>query len=130
MQNFDLELQEIKLQNERLHRELSEIQKILEKPDEKVTFEKEYYTIEDCAGIKGGAALNTYKCNRFLLPGCGNPKFQVYIAGRLCFPREEVMKWIKFSDANYLEYAKECGVTVIPEKYIKMAQKAGGKEVA
>lgn len=130
MQNFDLELKQIQLQNERLMRELTQIQKILEKPEEKVVFEKEYYTIEDCAGLKGGAALNTYKCNRFLLPGCGNPKFQVYIAGRLCFPREEVMKWVKISDAEYLKYARECGITIIPEKYIKLAKKAGCEEVA
>jgi len=130
MQNFDLELKQIQLQNERLYRELAEIQKILAKPEDKVVFEKEYYTIEDCAGLKGGAALNTYKCNRFLLPGCGNPKYQVHIAGRLCFPREEVMKWIRFSDEDYLEYAKECGITVVPEKYIKLAKKAGCKEIA
>lgn len=130
MQNFDLELKQIQLQNEKLYRELAEIQKILAKPEEKVVFEKEFYTIEDCAGLKGGAALNTYKCNRFLLPGCGNPKYSVFIAGRLCFHREEVMKWIRISDAEYLEYAKECGVSVVPEKYIRMAKKAGGKEVA
>ena len=58
-------------------------------------------------GLKGGAALNTYKCNRFLLPGCGNPKFSVFIAGRLAFPRNEVMKWLKISDADYIEYSKE-----------------------
>ena len=130
MQNFDLELKQIQLQNERLYRELAEIQKILARPEEKVAVEKEFYTIEDCAELKGGAALNTYKCNRFLLPGCGNPKYSVFIAGRLCFPRDEVMRWVKISDAEYLDYAKECGVSVVPEKYIRMAKKAGGKEVA
>ena len=130
MQNFDLELKQIQLQNERLYRELAEIQKILARPEEKVAFEKEFYTIEDCAELKGGAALNTYKCNRFLLPGCGNPKYSVFIAGRLCFPRDEVMRWVKISDAEYLDYAKECGVSVVPEKYIRMAKKSGGKEVA
>lgn len=126
--NLDLELKQIQLQNEKLFRELSAITKMLENPSEKVSFEKEFYTIEDCAGLKGGAALNTYKCNRFLLPGCGNPKYSVFIAGRLAFPRDEVMKWLKISDADYIDYAKECGVTVVPEKYIRLAQKARQKE--
>ena len=125
--NFDLELKQIQLQNEKLFRELSAITKMLENPSEKVSFEKEFYTIEDCAGLKGGAALNTYKCNRFLLPGCGNPKYSVFIAGRLAFPRDEVMKWLKISDADYIDYAKECGVTVVPEKYIRLAQRHGKK---
>jgi len=130
MQNYDLDLKQIQIQNERLFRELEEIQKILSMPEDRVVFEKEFYTVEDCASLKGGAALNTYKCNRFLLPGCGNPKYSAYIAGRLCFPREEVMKWLKVSDAEYLAYAKDCGITVIPEKYLRMSKKAGGPEVA
>lgn len=89
---------------------------------------KEFYTVEDCAEMKSGAALNTYKTNRFLLPGCGNPRYSAYIAGRLCFPREEVMKWLRISDAEYLDYAKECGVTVVPEKYLRLSQKAKEKK--
>ena len=126
--NFDLELKAIQLQNERLLRELAEVHKMLEIPAQQPLYSKEYYTVEDCAELKGGAALNTYKANRFLLPGCGNPKFSVFIAGRLAFPKEEVLRWLKISDANYLEYAKECGVTVVPEKYIRLAQKARQKE--
>lgn len=125
--DFDLELKQIQLQNERLFRELEEIQKTLSTPSENVAYEKQFYTIEDCAGLKGGAALNTFKCNRFLLPGCGNPKFSAYIAGRLCFPRDEVMKWLKVTDSGYLEYAKECGITVVPEKYISLVKKARNK---
>ena len=34
------------------------------------------------------------------------------------------MKWLKISDVDYIEYAKECGDTVVPEKYIKLAKKA------
>ena len=128
MNNLDLELKSIQIQNERLLRELTEVHKILEKPEQQTVYSKEYYTVEDCAGMKGGAALNTYKANRFLLPGCGNPKFSVFIAGRLAFPKEEVMKWLKVSDADYLEYAKECGVTTIPEKYVRLSQKAKKRE--
>lgn len=128
MNNLDLELKSIQIQNERLLRELSEVHKILEKPEQQTVYSKEYYTVEDCAGMKGGAALNTYKANRFLLPGCGNPQFSVFIAGRLAFPKEEVMKWLKVSDADYLEYAKECGVTTIPEKYVRLSQKAKQRE--
>ena len=126
--NLDLELRSIQIQNERLLRELAEVHKMLEKPEQQPMYSKEYYTIEDCAGMKGGAALNTFKANRFLLPGCGNPKFSVFIAGRLAFPKEEVMKWLKVSDADYLEYAKECGVTTIPEKYVRLSQKAKQRE--
>lgn len=128
MQMFDLEIQELKLQNERLLREIAEVHKMLQFPKENETTCKEFYTIEDCAELKGGAALNTFKSNRFLLPGCGNPKYSVFIAGRLAFPKEEVMRWLRISDADYLEYAKECGVTVVPEKYIRLALKAKKKE--
>ena len=126
MNSLDLDMKQLQLQNERLFREVEEIQRILTMPEKKESFEKQFYTIEDCAGLKGGAALNTYKCNRFLLPGCGNPKFSVFIAGRLCCPREEVMKWVKVSDAGYLDYAKECGITVIPDKYVRLVHKAQG----
>lgn len=128
MNNFDLELKSIQLQNERLLREMEVLHQLLEAVQPQSETQKEYYTVEDCAELKSGAALNTYKTNRFLLPGCGNPRYSAYIAGRLCFPREEVMKWIKISDAEYLEYAKECGVTVVPEKYLRLSQKAKEKK--
>lgn len=127
MQNFDLELKEIQLQNEKLLRELVEVHKILESPEAKKELSKAYYTIEDCAEMKGGAALNTYKTNRFMLPGCGNPKYSVSILGRLAFPRDEVLKWLKVPDSEYLDYAKECGVSVVPEKYQRLARKAQEK---
>lgn len=127
MQNFDLELKSIQLQNERVLRELAEVHRMLESVQPQTEQVKEFYTVEDCAELKSGAALNTYKTNRFLLPGCGNPRFAAYIGGRLCFRREEVMKWLKVSDAEYLEYAKECGVTVVPEKYQKLSEKARQK---
>ncbi|MBR4321791.1 hypothetical protein [Treponema sp.] len=122
--NFDLDLRSIQLQNERLLRELTEVHKLLESSEEKTIVSKEFYTIEDCAELKGGAALNTYKSNRFMLPGCGNPKYSVFILGRLAFPHKEVMRWLKVSDSEYLDYAKECGVSVIPEKYLRLSHKA------
>lgn len=128
MNNFDLELKSIQLQNEKLLREMEVLHQLLEAVQPQSETQKEYYTVEDCAEMKSGAALNTYKTNRFLLPGCGNPRYSAYIAGRLCFPREEVMKWLKISDAEYLDYAKECGVTVVPEKYLRLSQKAKEKK--
>lgn len=129
MQNdLDLELRAIQLQNERLMRELIEVHKMLETSKQQPVYSKEYYNVEDCAEMKGGAALNTYKANRFLLPGCGNPKFAVFIAGRLAFPKDVVKKWLKVCDSDYLDYAKECGVSVVPEKYIRLVQKAQQKE--
>ena len=53
--NLDLELKSIQIQNERLLRELAEVHKMLEKPEQQPMYSKEYYTIEDCAGMKGGA---------------------------------------------------------------------------
>lgn len=125
--NFDLELKEIQLQNEKLSRSVTEILKFLEHPEERKAMDKEFYTIEDCALLKGGAALNTFKANRFYLPGCGNPKFDCYVAGKLCFQKKEVLKWLKYSDADYAEYAKECGIPVVPEKYERMARRARGE---
>lgn len=131
MEFMDIELKTIQIQNEKIVRAIEDVHNLLtlangSKSKEK---EKEFYTIEDCAELKGGAAVNTYKCNRFLLPGCGNPRYSVHIAGRLCFPRGEVEKWLKVTDAEYIEYAKECGVTTIPEKYVRLSRKAGGKEI-
>lgn len=126
--NLDLDLKQIQLQNERLWLELVKVHKILESAEKKMSQNKEFYTVDDCAELKGGAALNTYRCNRFMLPGCGNPKYSVYILGRLAFPHDVVMRWIKVTDSEYLEYAKECGVAVVPEKYIRLAKKAQQKE--
>ena len=125
--NVDLELKSIQIQNERLLRELEEVHRILNVPLEKNITSKEFYTVEDCAELKGAAALNTYKSNRFMLPGCGNPKYSVFILGRLAFPHDVVMRWLKVTDSDYLEYAKECGVSVVPEKYVRLAKKAHEK---
>lgn len=124
---LDLEVKTLQIQNEKLFRAIEEVQSLLQNPEEQNLLVKEFYTIEDCAKLKGGAALNTYKASRFLLPGCGNSKYAAYIAGRLCFPKEEVIRWLKVTDAQYLDYAKECGITIIPEKFLKLAKKANGK---
>ena len=127
MNNFDLELQHIQLQNEKAVGKLGEIHTILKQMQNEKSYEKEFYTIEECAKLKGGAALNTYKANRFLLPGCGNPRYSVFIAGRLCFPKDEVIRWLKVSDENYLDYAASCGIHTVPEKYLRLSQKARAK---
>ena len=125
--NFDLELKELQLQNERLLREVEEVRKLLENSNLHPQPMKEYLTVEECAELKGGAAKNTYKANRFLLPGCGNPKYSVFIAGRLAFPRVVVERWACVTDSTLVDYAKECGVTVVPEKYKRLALKAQAK---
>lgn len=127
--NFDLELKSIQLQNEKLSREVIAIRELLEKPDEKASFEKEYYTIEECALMKGGAAVSTYKSSRILLPGAGNPKYSVNICGRICFPRSVVLDWIKVDDSRLLDYIRSCGISenLIPERFKQLAKKAGCK---
>ena len=127
MKNLDLELKEIKLQNEKLLRELDEVHKMLATVVPQSESRKEFYTIEECAEMKGGAALNTYKANRLLLPGAGNPLYTSYIGGRLCFARDVVIEWLRITDADYVEYARRCGITIIPEKYLQLAQKAKAK---
>lgn len=125
MKNFDLELKTIQLQNEKVLRELAELTKKLDSTEEITSPTKEFYTLEECWKLKGGCSLNTLKANPFLRVGCGNPKYSRFIGGRLCFPKTEVLRWLKLCDGpEYLEYAKSCGITIIPEKYLHMAEKA------
>lgn len=125
MKNFDLELKEIQLQNEKLIRELAEVHKLLETVVPQSENDKEFYNVEECARMKGGAALNTYKASaRWLLPGAGNPQYASYIGGRLCFHRDVVLEWLHVTDADYVEYARRCGIKIIPEKYARLVQKA------
>ena len=127
MKNLDLELKEIQLQNEKLIRELAEVHKMVEAVIPHKENQKEFYTIEECAELKGGAALNTYKANRLLLPGAGNPLYTSYIGGRLCFARDVVMEWLHVTDADYEEYAHRCGVSVLPDKFVMLSKKAKDK---
>ena len=127
MKNLDLELKEIQLQNEKLLRELAEVHELLTSVQPQKENKKEFYTIEQCVSLKGGAALNTYKANRLLLPGAGNPQYASYIGGRLCFAHDVVMKWLRVTDADYPEYARSCGVSILPEKFAILAKKAKEK---
>ena len=124
--NLDLEVREIQLQNQKLIRAVDEIQKILSEKKPETEFEsKEFYTLEETWRIKGGCSLNTLKANPFLRVGCGNPKYARYIGGRLCFTRSDTMVWASICDGpEYIEYAKQCGIKVIPEKYLRLAAKA------
>ena len=128
--NLDLEVKELQLQNQRLIRAMDEIQKLLSEKKTDTEFEaKEFYTLEETWRIKGGCSLNTLKANPFLRVGCGNPKYARYIGGRLCFTRADTMIWASICDGpEYIEYAKQCGITVIPEKYLRLAKKATNVE--
>jgi hypothetical protein len=128
--NYDLELKQIQLQNERVLRQLEDVRELIEKPEEQTFLSKEYYSVEEVSNLKGGCAVNTYKASsRFLLPGCGSndPKYCVYIGGRLSFPRSAVLRWLQITDAELEDYARECGVNILPDKYLKLAQKAKQK---
>ena len=124
MKNLDLELKEIQLQNEKLLRELAEVHELLNAVQPQSETKKEFYTIEECVELKGGAALNTYKANRLLLPGAGNPQYASYIGGRLCFAHDLVVEWLNVTDDVIPEYARKYGVTILPEKFMRLAQKA------
>lgn len=128
--NLDLEVKELQLQNQKLIRAMDEIQKLLSEKKSDTEFEtKEFYTLEETWRIKGGCSLNTLKANPFLRVGCGNPKYARYIGGRLCFTRSDTMVWANICDGpEYIEYAKKCGITVIPEKYLRLAKKATNVE--
>lgn len=127
--NIDLEIKEIQLQNEKVDRRLSVMQKLIEELAANPAVEKAYYNVEECAQMKGAASVLSYKGNRFMLPGCGNPRFAVHILGRLAFPADIVKRWLEITDEEYLDYARnECGISIIPEKYLRLAKKASKVE--
>ena len=121
---IELEFRELHLQNQKLQLALNELKKLILESSSASVFNKEFYTPEECAQIKGAAATSTFRCARFMLPGAGSPKYEAHVLGRLAFPRSEVIRWATVCDEDYEEYARSCGVTVIPPRfsYIK-----GGK---
>lgn len=127
--DLEIEVKELQLQNLKMIRKLDAIEKHLEslsKQDESSCITKEYLTLEETWQLKGGCSLNTLKSQPFLRVGCGSPKFVRYIGGRLCYARSDVLVWANICDGpEYIEYAKNtCGITVIPEKYLRLAEKA------
>lgn len=124
MKNFDLELKQIQLQNEKLIREVAEVHKMIATVTPQPEIQKEFYNVDECAQMKGGCSILTYKQNRTLLPGAGNPKYASYVGGRLCFSRDLVVEWLNVTDDAYPEYARKYGVTLLPEKFMRLAQKA------
>lgn len=128
--NLDLEVKELQVQNQKLIRATDEILKLLLTKSEETKMDpKEFYTLEETWQMKGGCSLNTLKANPFLRVGCGNPKYARYIGGRLCFSRSDTLEWANICDGpEYIEYAKKCGITVIPEKYLRLAKKASKVE--
>ena len=126
-QLIDLDIEELRIQNERIMRILEDIyKKTTSNTQTEDALGQEYYTIEDCAKLKAGASISTYRNNRFWLPGCGNKEYEYHIAGRTCFHRSEVIIWLHTSDEIYKEYAYSRGITVIPQKYLKILE--GGKK--
>ncbi len=117
---IDLDFQELKIQNERILRTLEKMVEVKIRSETKNSVEQEFYTIEDCARLKSGASLSTYKNNRFWLPGCGNKEYEYHIAGRIAFKKEEVEIWKNTPDEAYLEYARSRGVTTIPDRYLRI----------
>ena len=74
----------------------------------------EWVTLEKAAALKGGPALATYKCKKFLQPCCGlNSKT---IGGRKCWHRDQILKWLSIDDSTLKAYAQEWKVQ-IPENY-------------
>lgn len=124
--NMDLDIKELQIMITKLQRSVDEVLDILMNKKENTDEEKEFYTVAECAAMKGGAALATFKSNRFLLPGCGNSKYEAYIGGRLCFPKDEVKRWLKVTDGDYGEYAESCGL-ILPDKGQKLIKKAKSK---
>lgn len=92
--------------------ELNEIKEIvtsLKNTFEKSDFEKKdseftktWYNTEQCWALKGGMALNTFKCNRFYQCKGGIP--DGYVGGRKVWSRESVMEWLPLTDDKLPEY--------------------------
>jgi len=114
-ENENLILQGLKIE---LASMSAEIQKLSAKVSAPVASAEvpEWVNIETAVALKGGAALSTYKTRLFLQPCCGlNYKS---IAGRKCWRRDEVMRWLLITDADLKKYADEWGVK-IPAIYKK-----------
>ena len=63
---------------------------------------KHWYTLEECAALKGGGALNTYKSIRFYQPKGGIPDGRV--SGRKVWSRETVAEWLPITDDELPKY--------------------------
>ena len=63
---------------------------------------KQWYTLEECAELKGGGALNTYKSIRFYQPKGGIPDGRV--SGRKVWSRETVAEWLPITDDELPRY--------------------------
>jgi len=74
----------------------------------------EWVNLETAAGLKGGAALATYKTKLFLQPCCGR-NYRL-VGGRKCWLRADVIAWIKITDSDLKKYADIWKVK-IPSNY-------------
>ena len=74
----------------------------------------EWVNLETAVKLKGGGALATYQTKLFLQPCCGLNYRK--IAGRKCWRRDDVIRWLAITDADLKAYGDEWKVT-IPENY-------------
>jgi hypothetical protein len=65
----------------------------------------EWLTLEQAVKLKGGAALNTYRCKPNLQPCCGN-NYKI-IGGRRCWRREDIIMWLNISDEELEAYKRK-----------------------
>ena len=70
--------------------------------------------LETAVKLKGGGALATYQTKLFLQPCCGLNYRK--IAGRKCWRRDDVIRWLAITDADLKAYGDEWKVT-IPDNY-------------
>jgi len=74
----------------------------------------EWVNLETAVKLKGGGALSTYQTRIFLQPCCGlNYKL---IAGRKCWRRGDVIRWLGITDGDLKAYGDEWKVE-IPANY-------------
>lgn len=76
----------------------------------------EWVNLKTAVKLKGGGSLATYQSKLFLQPCCGlNYKL---VAGRKCWHREQIIKWLAIDDSALKAYAEEWRVT-LPDIYKK-----------
>ena len=136
MKNIDIDVKTVLLQQEREAREIQEVKECLNKILSAVVNRDdipEWLTLEQAVKLKGGNSLNTVKCNNWLKPGAGSPRFSRICGGRTVYHRDSVIiPWLSVTDENRRDYILHtCGITNIPvdleRKLLKAEQRMGGE---
>ena len=112
-------LQGIKLEIATLTAEMQKLETKITAPPS-VEPMPEWVNLETAAKLKGGGLLSSYKVLLFLQPCCGRNSQRV--GGRKCWKKEEVIRWIKITDSQLKDYAKEWNVE-IPQNYKERSKK-------